>query len=33
MISTICLNPCFDKTVEVDQLDVGRVNRACVIIF
>ena len=27
MISTICLNPCFDKTVEVDQLDVGRVNR------
>ena len=27
MITTICLNPCFDKTVEVDQLDVGRVNR------
>lgn len=27
MITTICLNPCFDKTVEVDALTVGEVNR------
>ncbi|MBE5790345.1 MAG: 1-phosphofructokinase family hexose kinase [Clostridiales bacterium] len=27
MITTICLNPCFDKTVEVDSLEVGQVNR------
>ncbi len=28
MITTICLNPCFDKTVEMDQLRLGHVNRA-----
>lgn len=27
MITTICLNPCFDKTVEVDTLQMGEVNR------
>ncbi len=27
MITTICLNPCFDKTVEVDRLELGQVNR------
>ena len=27
MITTICLNPCFDKTVNVDSLQVGQVNR------
>ncbi len=27
MITTICLNPCFDKTVEVNHFEVGRVNR------
>ena len=27
MITTICLNPCFDKTVNVDTLQVGQVNR------
>ena len=27
MITTICMNPCFDKTVEVDELKVGQVNR------
>ena len=27
MITTICLNPCFDKTVNVDQLLPGQVNR------
>ena len=27
MITTICMNPCFDKTVEVDSLAVGQVNR------
>ncbi len=27
MITTICLNPCFDKTVELDKLLVGQVNR------
>ena len=27
MITTICLNPCFDKTVEVDSLQLNRVNR------
>jgi 1-phosphofructokinase len=27
MITTICLNPCFDKTVKVDELKVGQVNR------
>ncbi len=27
MISTICLNPCFDQTVEVDTLMPGQVNR------
>lgn len=27
MITTICMNPCFDKTVEVDSLTVGQVNR------
>ena len=27
MITTICLNPCFDKTVNVDSLLVGQVNR------
>ena len=27
MISTICLNPSFDKTVEMDQLQIGVVNR------
>ena len=27
MITTICLNPCFDKTVNVDTLRVGQVNR------
>ena len=27
MITTICLNPCFDKTVNVDRLLPGQVNR------
>ncbi len=27
MITTICLNPCFDKTVSVESLKVGQVNR------
>jgi 1-phosphofructokinase len=27
MITTICLNPCFDKTVEVGELKIGQVNR------
>lgn len=27
MITTICLNPCFDKTVSVDRLQPGQVNR------
>ena len=27
MITTICLNPCFDKTVNVDSLQLGQVNR------
>ncbi len=27
MITTICLNPCFDKTVEMDTLELGAVNR------
>lgn len=27
MITTICMNPCFDKTVEVSSLQVGQVNR------
>ena len=27
MITTICLNPCFDKTVNVDTLLPGQVNR------
>ena len=27
MITTICMNPCFDKTVEVSDLKVGQVNR------
>jgi 1-phosphofructokinase len=27
MITTICLNPCFDKTLNVDTLQVGQVNR------
>ena len=27
MITTICMNPCFDKTVEVPSLEVGQVNR------
>ena len=27
MITTICMNPCFDKTVEVDALQLGQVNR------
>ena len=27
MITTVCLNPCFDKTVEVDALTPGTVNR------
>lgn len=27
MITTICLNPCFDKTVNVDQFLPGQVNR------
>ena len=27
MITTICLNPCFDKTVEMDELKLGEVNR------
>ena len=27
MITTICLNPCFDKTVNVDSLMPGQVNR------
>ncbi len=27
MITTICLNPCFDRTVEVDSLQPGKVNR------
>ena len=26
-ITTICLNPCFDRTVEVDSLQINRVNR------
>lgn len=26
-ITTICLNPCFDRTVEVDSLQISRVNR------
>jgi len=27
MITTICLNPCFDKTVELDSLTLGGLNR------
>ena len=27
MITTICLNPCFDKTVYMDQLEPGKINR------
>ena len=27
MITTICLNPCFDKTVSVERLQPGQVNR------
>lgn len=27
MITTICMNPSFDKTVEIDTLQVGQVNR------
>ena len=27
MISAICMNPCFDKTVDVDSLKPGQVNR------
>ena len=27
MITTICMNPCFDKTVEVQTLQIGQVNR------
>ena len=27
MITTICLNPCFDKTVNVERLHPGQVNR------
>ncbi len=27
MITTICLNPCFDKTVEIDEIQFGQVNR------
>ena len=27
MITTICLNPCFDKTVNVERLQPGQVNR------
>ena len=27
MITTICMNPSFDKTVEVDTLQIGQVNR------
>ena len=27
MITTICMNPCFDETVDVDTLQVGQVNR------
>jgi len=27
MITTICLNPCFDKTVDVDTLRIGTMNR------
>ena len=27
MITTICLNPCFDRTVTVDSLQMNRVNR------
>ncbi len=27
VISTICMNPCFDETVDVDTLQVGQVNR------
>lgn len=27
MITTICLNPCFDRTVEVDSLQLNSVNR------
>ena len=27
MITSICLNPCFDKTVNVESLQTGQVNR------
>lgn len=27
MITTICMNPCFDRTVEVDTFQISRVNR------
>ena len=27
MITAICLNPCFDKTVEVDAMSIGKVHR------
>ncbi len=27
MITTICMNPSFDKTVEMDRLNIGKVNR------
>ena len=27
MITTICMNPSFDRTVEIDTLQIGQVNR------
>ena len=27
MITTICLNPCFDRAVEMESLKLGEVNR------
>ena len=27
MITTICMNPCFDRTVQVGELKIGQVNR------
>ena len=27
MITTVCMNPCFDKTAETDKINVGDVTR------
>ena len=27
MITTVCMNPCFDKTAKINKMDIGNVNR------